>query len=322
MKEYWEITQERGVQTLAVWYLQPTFEITGATMAEHTTRVDALLTLAEARGVAELGESNARETREDLFAKMANLNVRLPGAVEGDITDDDNLHGQLDKIYAVPGNVSDAQTLRRAWLVKKLWTEYNAQIAAETPPRTALTLKYKAPGSIEAPEVVTVAAFGTLLTAAIAAQETEEAAGVTVTNAKSALRSAERRVDRDNKRWYKAWTKVYPEGTEEGDAARSGITTEQGTPPPNALPIQSVTPNPDRTVLVTYATTGGEHATTLELLWRLQSEADFGHTTPVTRPSQTVGPFPAGTTVTFITRVTNSTTGNVPSTPIAAAISA
>jgi hypothetical protein len=35
-----------------------------------------------------------------------------------------------------------------------------------------------------------------------------------------------------------------------------------------------------------------------------------------------VGPFPPSTTVTFITRVANSTTGNVLSTPIAAAIPA
>ena len=322
MKEYWEITQERGTQTLAVWYLDPAFEITGTTLAEHTTRVAELETLALARAAAEGNLSDAREARDDHFALLAEMNVRVPSLIDGALTDDDDLHGQLDLVYSVTPGVGQATILRRARLVKGLWTDYNEKLAAQTPAKPALTMEYKKAGSVGGPVGVVLADFTAAMTAALAAQQADKDLLRAVSDTKSALRSAERRVDRDNKRWYKSWIQAFLEGTVKGDAARTQITTEQGTPPPNALPIQSLTPNANRTVLVTYSTTGGEHATTLELLWQLQGEEDFGHTTPLTRPNQTVGPFPASTTVTFVTRVANSTTGNVLSTPIAAAIPA
>src|SRR5215207_4808172 len=76
MKEYWEITRDRGVETLAVWYLDAEFELVGVTMAEHTTRVAALETLAQARDSAEGDLADAREAREDFFAKIANVHAR------------------------------------------------------------------------------------------------------------------------------------------------------------------------------------------------------------------------------------------------------
>ena len=155
---------------------------------------------------------------------------------------------------------------------------------------------------------------------AIAAQQTEANAAKDVTNAKSALRVMERLVDRDSKRWYAAWLKLYPAGTPEGDAALANVPTETGVPVPVALEIALLNPQADHTVELTYATKGGKHATTLELQWKTGGDLDFGHSTPVVRPRQTVGPFAAGALVTFRTRVANSTAGVVLSQPVQALI--
>lgn len=321
MKEYWEITYERGMQTLAVWYLDSAFEITGTTMAQHQTRVTSLQDLADTRTAAELSLSNAREAARDLFAELADLNVRLPGSLDGILADDDDLHGQLDLIYAVPLNVSEAQTLRRARRVKGLWTAYNARLAALTPPKPALTIDYQQAGSINPPETVALADFEGLIDDALAAQTTDEDRQREVSTAKSNLRATERRVDRDNKRWYKAWTKKFPEGTVKGDAARSQITTEHGTLEPTPLPIESAVlqSGSGNQVLVTFSS-GGLHATTKELLYKLPADNDYGHTVPITGATMTAGPFTGGQTVSFRTRVSNSHPGVVWGDPVAVAI--
>jgi hypothetical protein len=79
-----------------------------------------------------------------------------------------------------------------------LWTDVDAARAAATPPKPALTLDY-----LGAP--VGVADFSATIDLAIAAQRTEAENQRDVTNAKSALRTADRKTDRGNKRWYQAW---------------------------------------------------------------------------------------------------------------------
>jgi hypothetical protein len=75
-------------------------------------------------------------------------------------------------------------------------------------------------------------------------------------------------------------------------------------------------------VTVNYPENGGEHATTLQLLYKLAGEEEYGHAVPVARPSQTAGPFSPGEIVTFITRGANSTDGNVLGEPKTAAVGA
>lgn len=315
MKEYWEITHERGVATYAVWALAPAFELRGLTRAQHLARVDSLPGLAQARDSRETELSNAFSTRDTRFAQLGELDVRVPAIIEGMLTEDDELHGQLDAIRAVDVDVSEDQKLRRGRLVRELWEDYNAVLAALVPPVAALLVPYRAPGS-DAPAVnVGLAAFDALIAACLQAQAGVAAAQTAVTNAKGDLRKAEAKADRDNKRWYLAWCRMFPEGTQEGDAARSDVPTEAGTLPPVALEIASLAASLARLVTLTYPASGGEHATTLELQYRLPGEVEFGHSTPVVRPEQTVGPFPAGSTVTFRTRGANSTPGVVLSQP-------
>ncbi len=78
-----------------------------------------------------------------------------------------------------------------------------------------------------------------------------------------------------------------------------------------ALEIESLTVQTDKRVAVTYAEQGGDHATTLELQYQLPGETDFGHSTPVVRRVQMMGPFAPGTLVSFRTRAANSTPGVV-----------
>ena len=50
----------------------------------------------------------------------------------------------------------------------------------------------------------------------------------------------------------------------------------------------------------------------------LPGETEFGHATPITANSMTVGPFAAGASVSFRTRVSNSNPGVVTSPAVAA----
>lgn len=314
--EYWEITHERAVATCAVWYMDQNFKLKNCDLAGHVSRTNALPGLAGTRAEAEGDLSDARQACLDTLAKLNELNSRVPGIIKGRLSADDDLHGQIDHIQAIDMNVSEAQSLRRARLVHALWVDFNAALAAETPPEPALSVAYKKKNSEDPVESVSAADFNTLVTITLPNDIASREDKLRLVNkAKTALRTGESKLDRDNKRWYLAWLKTYPAGTAEGDAALSQVPTELGTQEPNALQIATLTVHGDRTVTVNYPENGGEHATTLELLYKLSGEQAYGHTTPVVRPSQTAGPFPPGETVTFITRVANSTDGNVLSDP-------
>jgi hypothetical protein len=86
----------------------------------------------------------------------------------------------------------------------------------------------------------------------------------------------------------------------------SQVDTEEGTNPPTALEINTVTQS-GLSVAVAYVAGGGSHATSLLLQWQVVGvDADFGHDTPVILAGQTVGPFTAGQTVNFRVRASNS----------------
>ena len=308
MKQYWEITHDRAVPTQAVWGLAPTFELNNLTRAQHGTLTDGLPGLAQARDTAENNLTDATSARAVLFAKLGDLSVRMPGLLDGLLEDNDVLHDQLDKIFAIDAGVSDAQTLRRCRLILPLWTDYNARQAAAAPPKPALTLRYQ---SVD----VTLADCATTMDNAVAAQTTDAEKQRDVTTAKGSLRAADRKLDRANKRWYKAWLKAFPIGTAEGDAAMADIPTEQGTPDPAKLEILTLTALVDHRVRVNLDPHGGAHATTKELQTMLPGETEFGHTVPITGHEVFLGPYAAGVTVTARTRVANSNPGTVTSTP-------
>ena len=306
MNEYWEITRTRGVATQAVWGMQPTFKLNKLTITQHAALSDSLPVLAQTRDDREEDLTVAIAAKTDIFTKLENLGIRVPGVIDGLLEDEDDLKDQLDDIYGIDPTSSENAALRRARKVFPLWSDVDAARAAAVPPEPPLTIDYQG-------VAVDLADFTATIAAAIAAQTTEAQKQRLVTNSKSALRTADRKTDRANKRWYKSWLKAYPEGTPEGDAALSQIPTEQGTPPPLPLIIQSATPLSDRRVRVTVDPTTGQHATTKELQSKLPGETEFGHATPITGNEITVGPYAAGAVVSFRTRVSNSNPGVVTS---------
>lgn len=83
-------------------------------------------------------------------------------------------------------------------------------------------------------------------------------------------------------------------------------TSPSARPSTTPLEIDTLTAS-GISVLVAYLAGGGDHATTLVLLWRVVGvERDFGHATPVNLAGQTVGPFSAGDVIQFKTRGSNS----------------
>ena len=304
MKRYWETTHRRGVFTLPVWAMKATFELRNLTLAQHRTNVESLPTLDEIRTGKELDLTHAMAARATCFTALRDLNVRVPGLIHGALEDDDKLHEDLDKIFAITPELSQDSDLRRARLVGKVWLAYNAQLAALTPPKPALTVRQGAAD-------VTATQFVQMGADALVAQDAEGQAVKDLSEARSGLRTRDRKVDRDNKRWFESWTKAFPAGTPEGDVARSTVPTEAGQPAPTPLPIFSATPQAGRVVGVIYANEGGAHASTRELLYQLPGEPDFGHSTPVIMDGQLVGPFPPNTLVGLRTRVSNNHSGYV-----------
>lgn len=81
--------------------------------------------------------------------------------------------------------------------------------------------------------------------------------------------------------------------------------------PPTPLEIASLTQT-GLSVAVAYVAGGGKHATTLNLLWKVNGvDPDFAHPTPAIFAGQTVEPFVVGQTVQFKTRGGNSVNPSV-----------
>lgn len=308
MKEYWEITHERAVATQAVWGMKPAFELNKLTKAQHETLTNSLPTLAQERDNKENDLTDAIAAKHTVFDKLRNLGVRVPGLLDGLLDDEDDLKEQLDAIYAIDPDLSEAHVLRRCRLIMPFWTDVNTARAAAVPPKPAVTLDYGDP-----PAAVPVGEFNSTIASALVAQKTEAEKQRDVTNAKSALRAADRKTDRANKRWYKAWLKAYPPGTPEGDAAQSQVPTEQGTSPAEPLEILTLTVLPDHRVRVNLDPNGGAHATTKELQYQLPGEPEFGHSTAITENEMFIGPFAPGAGVNVRTRTANSNPGSVTS---------
>ena len=286
--------------------MQPAFELNNLTLTQHATLTDSLPTLAQTRDNKENDLTDALAAKHTVFDKLRNLAIRVPGLIDGLLDDDDDLKEQLDAIYGTDPASSENSALRRARVILPLWTDVDAARAAAVPVKPPLTVDYLA-----AP--VAVADFSATIDLAIAKQKIEAEKQRDVTNAKSAQRTADRKLDRGNKRWYLAWLLAYPVGTPEGDAAVAQITTEQGTAQAQVLAILSAEAQPDQTVIVTFDPAGGLHATTKELQYQLPEETEFGHSTPITGDEISVGPFMAGDSVSFRTRVSNSNPGFVTS---------
>lgn len=198
MTEYWEITHARATATVAVWNMQAAFTLKGLTLAQHTTNCIGLPPLAGSRATTELATNAVRADRDDALRLLQEVNSRLPGLLEALIDDNDDLHEELDLVFAVSISKGVDATLRRARLLVGVWGKYNILNLA-----TPVTLKWK-PDPNGPESTITQSDFATAITGmealltAVANGERDVAA------AKSNLRSAERKVDGGNKRFYQS----------------------------------------------------------------------------------------------------------------------
>ena len=305
MKEYWEITRERIIATCAVWGMNPTFALKNLTLTSHSTAIVGLTDASNLRALKEGDLSDKRALRDDVLAIIKDVIVRVPGIIQNKLDDEDDLQDQLDLVFSVTGPFTETSAPRRAGYLFGLWADFNTLLAAQIPAQTPLTLAVTGNPAMDVGTFMSLCAQFASLRSEVQTAERE------VNKAKTALRALESKTDRGNKRWYGAWIKQFPAGTPEGDAALSQIPTEQGTGAPTPLEINSLTPQVDHSVTVLYQDGTGLHGTTKELLYRLPGEAEFGHSTPVVLPSQSIGPFTPGTTVEVRTRLANSTPGVV-----------
>ena len=296
MKEQWEIVRGRARTTVVVWGHQPAFSLRHLTLAQHAANEGRLEVLARARSDREGKLSDAREVAGRFFQRLASLNVRVPAIIGGAVDGQEDLQAQLAKVFEVLPRPQPDQALHRARLVGELWSDFNADQQAQSPPQAPLVVR-------EGETDLGQAEFGELYDDCLAAQKAVGQAAKEVTKAKAALGALVRQVDRDNKRWYRAWTRLFPAGTVEGDAARSNVPTEGRNRLPEPLEFGALTARPDGKVAVTYAEEGGRYAKSLELQWKLDGEAEFAHAAPLERAGQVVGPFAAGMKVALRTRV-------------------
>ena len=299
MKQIWDITRTRGMVTQVIWNRQPSFDLRGLTLLEHSQQVSTLEELIRAFSGAELKLAGASGRAQQLFGRLAGVNVRVAGVIDGALEPGEELRGQLKKVYGIVSGRTEEAELRRARLVQSLWGDFNALQQEITPPKGLLTL---AEGESE----MGVAEFSALLGECIAAQTAETGAEKNVTDARAALEKLHAQVDRNNKRWYRAWTKLYPVDTPEGDAARSQIRTLPSGHRAEPVDIAGLEALTDGRVAVTYGEGGGQNAKVLELMWRQSGAEKWESGVALERLRQVAGPFPAGMRMEFRTRAAKS----------------
>lgn len=295
MPEFWEPTHVRGQQTNGVWStFAATFTVGEVTLALHQTDVALLLTHVNERGLAQDAFDDAISARDTSYEFLRDINKRGPQLIASVLAAGDELQREIGDITAIDSKSQEA-VQERARLLVSLWTRVNTKRAAMTPAQPALTV-----GSTTLAQFQTALNQHAVLLQTVADKESE------LSRKKSQLKTTEARVDRNNKRWYSAWAANFVEGSPEHDAL-SLITTEEGAAEPVALEIASATAS-GLNAAITYAATGGAHATSLQLARRIVGvDATFGQPVPVVLTGQQVGPFTAGQTVEFKVLASNST---------------
>lgn len=100
------------------------------------------------------------------------------------------------------------------------------------------------------------------------------------------------RLEDESQQWYAEATAVFSSSTSEGDMIRNSVPTSSdynpATTAPQVLLIESITVETADSATVNYAPAGGDGATIKLLQYKLPGETEFGHDTPLVRPSQIV----------------------------------
>ncbi len=303
MPEQHEVVHTRGQQTIGVWgAFEASLKVGQLTLAQHTTEVAAIFTAASERDSAEADLDVARTAVSHQRTTLADLTIRFPRAIEGQLEPDSDLHKNIDECHAIEPNTPENAVARGRRAIILL-TAFNAERAAATPPDLEFSIKNAVPGG----PVMKLANVQTLVDDMPDLEQAVEDAKSALNKKRSALKKATAKVDQNNKRWFAAWSGNFPDGSDEL-AALSQIDTGPHTPAPGPLVINTVTPSAGGHFAEAYVSGGGAHATVLHLQWKVAGvDAEFGHDTLVVLAGQSVATgAPLGATVTFRTKASNS----------------
>ncbi len=293
MATYAQIVLARAAETQGVWALDDTFTGGGLTKEEHNdvlADVTAAI-LAKDTAAGELAAARAdMKTEHDFFKTM---NVAIASRLDSEVPDDDPLQKRVDAADDIAPS-SEANIERRAEVTLVIWSEVNAARAAKVPPLPAITVR----GTTQAQYA---SRYSALAPMRIVRDEKEGK----LTSRRTLEKREARRLDKHNKDWYQAWKSEFPPGTDKGDALVN-VHTEESTPPPGILEITGVTQT-GLSLELDYDPESGEHATVLELLYKVVGVHEDYQRIPANRADgNTIGPFVQGQVVKLRTDVGNS----------------
>jgi len=297
----WERVKERATATLTVWSQNaPTMRVGGKGPADLESLIDGFEPLAQAVVAAQDAADAAHRSVRLSLETLKLLGYRVPQIIEGQLAHDAGLLAELRKIYRTsPRTV--ATILERARALYPIWLLANEAMAALTPPQPPLTRNIQ-----QVPH--TAAMLKTLMDGYSDLVTDSTLKAKLLAARKAALDTLAATTDALSKRWFKVMSHSFDPGSAEHKAL-DGITTEAFARVPVALEIRTVKQGglQGRQALVSYAKSGGDHATRAFVKWQVVGvDADFAHEQPLEKTGNALGPFAPDTVLRIITEVANS----------------
>lgn len=297
----WEATKNRAMESLAVWQKHvPDLKLgtDGPEVLEEL--ISQFEPAAQAVTLAQDDYDASTRESEAALKRMQMLGVKMPQIIEGQLAHDVGLLAELRKIYRTsPRTV--ATILERARALYPIWLLANEAMAALTPPQPPLTRNIQ-----QVPH--TAAMLKTLMDGYSDLVMDSTLKAKLLAARKAALDTLAATTDALNKRWFKVMSHSFDPGSAEHKAL-DGITTEAFARVPVALEIRTVKQGglQGRQALVSYAKSGGDHATRAFVKWQVVGvDADFAHEQPLEKTGNALGPFAPDTVLRIITEVANS----------------
>lgn len=292
MATFAQIVIARAGETQGVWALEPTFTGGGHPQGEHASLISAVIFTVSASDTADgaLGSASRAVAAEHRF--FAEMNVAIGARLDSEVPDTDDLQKRVDDVFIDQDGEDSIE--RRTEVTIAVWKEVNAARAAAVPAQAAVVVRG-----------TTVAQYDTRYSQLPAKKAVRHTKRGDVRAKRSAEAREARRLDLWNKSWYQAWKSEFPAGTEKGDAL-AGVHTEEGTPAPGILNISGVVQT-GLSLKVDYDQSSGEHATVMELLYKVVGVDTEFHRVKVNKAAgNTIGPFTQGQSVILGTDVGNS----------------
>ncbi|MGB8168910.1 MAG: hypothetical protein WCF18_15540 [Chthoniobacteraceae bacterium] len=299
--EYWEITKDRAQKTLAVWNLYvPTLTVGNLTATQFEALIAQYEPLAQQRTTALDAADEAVRAVKTSLLKQKILGTKVAQIIDGQLSSDAAIRDDLDDVFRIVPR-SEPTILSRARALYPIWVRANTALGALTPPAGPITRPVQGTPH-------TAAMLKALLDGYTDLTQTVNDLASALNKKRGDLRVLNRTVDRASKDWYQIVKNTYDPGTPVYDALGE-IPTEEGTPVPDAIEIDTVLQGGDDGlhVLLAYVAGGGDHATERKVEYQVVgTDADFGHTVDLDASGNALGPFTVGQVVKVRTKASNS----------------